>query len=144
MAIGERGRVFTGTGGGGWAQQIPALLGEVCSAAEPVHEAMIVGRLADEDDAFKLVVPEDQLLVNAERWIFQADAFDTLPLIIEVTGAKDIGAHDLELSGGGVTGENGAAVAGDRSGEDFALLPKGCDKAEELAVEFRAFADGIN
>ena len=54
-------------------QQVPPLVAEVGAGAQPVHVAMAVGGVADEDHAGELAVARRvELLVDAERAILVA------------------------------------------------------------------------
>ena len=61
---------------GGGNSNMAAVRREVGAIAHPVHVAVLVFDIADQDHAAQAIVLEQQFLVNAERRVFVTDRLD--------------------------------------------------------------------
>src|SRR4029079_9211086 len=89
-AVGHLGDVETGIGRWRRKEQVRAPLAEVGAASEPLHIAMAVRGVANENRADELVVANRELLVNAERAIFEAHGIGVL--LAPVAGREHVNA----------------------------------------------------
>src|SRR5439155_7552343 len=117
---------------------------KVLLRAEPIHVAMTVGRVADENGTGKLSVTQGQLFVDAKRGIFVAHDVDAGRLVAEISRGENIHPHDFEFCGGDGTFEARALVAGNCCSENFALFEQRSHKAVACAVVLDAFSDSKN
>ena len=138
-ALRHFGDVESGIGGRRREQQMPPLRGEVGIGPQPLHVAVAVGGVADEDDARQPAVADRQLLVDADGAIFVADRLGVL--LAPVARREDVDTHDLELGGLHRAGVGRAPVAGDRGRQHLALLEQRRDEPVTDAAMLHALAD---
>ena len=100
---------------------------------------MAVRGVADENHAAQPAVADDDLLVDAERRIFEAHRLGAG--VAPVAGREHLDAHDLELRREHAARVGRPLVAGDRRGEHLRLLDERRDQAVADAVVLDAFAD---
>src|SRR3712207_707194 len=96
------------------------LRGEVNLRPQPLHVAMAVGGVANQDDARQLSIADGEFLVNAQRTILESNRLGVL--LAPVASREDVDAHDLELRGLNGTGVGGPAIPGNRRREHLPLL----------------------
>ena len=123
-------------------EQKAALGGEVRALTEPVHVALAVADVADEDDAGEATVFERELLVDAEGRVLVLYRFDAGDRVIDEARGEDVDAHDLELRRRHRALIDESAIAGNGGGQHFALVVERRDEPVDDAVVFDAFTDG--
>src|SRR5256885_1372352 len=128
----------------GWEEKLTPVRRKVFLCAEPIHVAMAVGRVADENGARKSSVAQSQLFVDTKRGIFVTDDVDAGRLVGEISRGENIHPHDFEFCGGDGTFEARALVAGNCCSENPALFEQRSHKAVARAVVLDAFADSKN
>src|ERR1700724_1298326 len=111
---------------------------------EGLHQIRGLRDVAHEDASDEAATAQDQLLGGVFLWLGELDEFIILERLRDSHGCE-LDAHDLQLGC-----ELGAVISGieialrDMVGEDFSVLPKGRDKAVNLAAMLGAFAHGID
>ncbi len=120
-------------------EQMAALILQIGARPQPVHVAMAVRRVADENHAGQPAVAHHDLLVDAERRILEAHGLGAR--VAPVAGREDLDAHDLELRAQHAAGIRRALVAGHRRGQHLRLLDQRRHQAVADAVVLDALAD---
>ena len=76
-------------------QKVPAAFREVGAGTQPVHVAMAVRRITDENRAHQLAVADRQFLVDAHRPVLKQHRLGLL--LAPVARREHVDAHDLQL-----------------------------------------------
>ncbi len=103
------------------SQKITPAAGEIRRRAQPIDIAALVGKVANEDEAFQQPVPQYELLVHAERWIVVADTLH-IQSVANPAGAEHVDAGDLELGRGRRSCEPGSVARGQILRQDLCLF----------------------
>src|SRR5262245_19522440 len=125
-------------------KELLAMWRQIFLRAQPIHVAMAVAGVANENGAGEFAVADRKLLVDTEGSVFVAYDVGTGRFFREVSCRENVHAHDLELRCSDRAFVARTFVASDGSGENFALLEKRSEETVARTVVFDALTDGKN
>src|SRR5215470_2789082 len=95
FSVGHGGDTEAGIFGWGGKEELPAMRCEVFARVKPVHVAMAVGRIANEDGAAQLAVAESKFFVDAQRGVFVANDVGAGGFVGKVPCGENVNGHNL-------------------------------------------------
>src|SRR5262249_48332363 len=125
-------------------KKLAPLRREIFLLANPIHVAMTIRSVANQDRASESAIAKRKFLVDAKRSIFVADDIRARSFFGEIAGRENVHSHDLELCGGDCPFVTWAFVARNGGGQNFPLLDERGNQAVNDAFVLDALSYGKN